>query len=95
MSESIGPEFWERADAVIHLANEQCSAAPNSKVSSSLLYAAARFNSFIVAVNASDLDELKADKDEAISYFTDQYRKMLTENLDDYIANYANYIKRD
>ncbi|MNG29155.1 hypothetical protein D3C84_1145360 [compost metagenome] len=80
---------------MIHLANEQCNDAPKGKVSSSLLYAAARFNSFIVASMAGDLDELNADREEAISYFTEQYRKMLTENLDDYIENYKEYFGKD
>lgn len=95
MSDHVGPEFWERADAVIHLANDQCEAAPRSKVSASLLYAAARFNSFIVASSAANLDELRQDKNEAVKYFTEQYQKMLIENLDDHIANYEKYIGKD
>ena len=87
-------EFWDRADAVIHMANKQCKHAPNGKVSSSLLYAAARFNAFIVAVKASNAEEIKSHKDEAINYFTEQYRKMLMENLDDYIENYDQYLKK-
>ena len=95
MSDDIGPEFWKRADAVINLANEQCEVASRSKVSASLLYAAARFNSFIVASSAANLDELRLDKGEAIKYFTEQYQKMLTENLDDHIANYEKYLGKD
>jgi hypothetical protein len=87
-------EFWDRADAVIHLANEQCKDAPKGKVSSSLLYAAARFNAFIVAVKASNMEEMKSDKNKAINYFTEQYRKMLIENLDDYIENYGRYFNK-
>jgi hypothetical protein len=90
----INAEFWARADAAIDLANKQCESAPNGKVSSSLLYGAARFNAFIVAVKASDLEELKSDREEAVRYFTEQYRIMFEENLDDYIENYDNYIKR-
>lgn len=93
MSDSVGPEFWARADAIIHLANEHCKDVPNRKVSSSLLYAAARFNAYIVTVKASDLVELKADKEEAVEYFVDQYRKMLIENLDDHIENYNQYVQ--
>ncbi len=95
MSELIESEFWDRADALIHVANDQCKEAPNSKVSSSMLYAAARFNAFIVAVGARDLDELNADKEAATAYFTEQYRKMFVENLDDYIDNYAKYVASD
>jgi hypothetical protein len=60
-------------------------------VSASLLYAAARFNSFNVASSARDVEELKQHKEEAIRYFTEQYRKALEENLDDYIDNFSLY----
>jgi hypothetical protein len=83
--------FWDRADAIIHLANEQCSHAPNGEASASLLYAAARFNAFIVAVNASSAKEIEADKDRAIEHFVGQYKKMLVENLDDHIENFERY----
>lgn len=95
MSENgIDAAFWERADAIIHLANEQGTKVPNSNVSASLLYAAARFNAFIVANGASSAEGMQKDKEEAIQYFTEEYRKMLSQNLDDYIANFANYLPR-
>lgn len=90
-SNEISPEFWERADEVIAVANKQAADADIGKVSSSTLYAAARFNAFNVASSADDVEEMKKDKDEAIRYFTEQYRKMLTENLDEYIENYEEY----
>jgi hypothetical protein len=92
MSEDKVPqEFWDRADEIIALANKQVQGSTVGKVSSSLLYAAARFNSFNVANSASDLEEMKEDKEEAVQYFTEQYRKMLKENLDDYIENFELY----
>lgn len=44
---------------------------------------------------ANDLAELKAERDQAISHFTEQYRKMFTENLDDYIENFERYLGND
>ncbi|KZZ59763.1 hypothetical protein A3762_03695 [Oleiphilus sp. HI0125] len=90
-SNEISPEFWERADEVIAVANKQAADADTRKVSSSTLYAAARFNAFNVASSADDVEEMKKDKEEAIRYFTEQYRKMLTENLDEYIESYDEY----
>lgn len=87
----VPKEFWERADKIIALANEQLKDAPVGNVSSSLLYAAARFNSFNVASVAKDVDQLIKDKDDAIKYFTEQYENMLSENLDDYIENYGRF----
>ncbi|MFK7848894.1 MAG: DUF3144 domain-containing protein [Rhodothermales bacterium] len=67
-TERPGPEFWERADEIIAAANEQCKNATIGKVSSSLLYAAARFNSFNVAFSAECVEEMKKDKNKAIEY---------------------------
>jgi len=86
-------EFWDRADEVIHLANNQCDTASIGKVSSSLLYAAARFNSFIVASSAKSAEELKSDKEKAVEYFVEQYKKMLVENIDEHINNYEKNIE--
>ncbi len=84
--------FWDRADSFIDLANSYCEKGEMGKVSASLLYAAARFNASVVACCAKSVDELKGDKKEAIKYFSGQYKKMLEENLEDYIANYEKYM---
>ena len=81
-------DFYNRADEFINLANKQCDNVSINKVSSSLLFATSRFNAFIVSSMSNDVEGLKRDKDEAIKYFTDQYIKMLTENIDENIKNY-------
>ncbi len=78
-------EFWDLADSFIKLANNHLDEADPDKVSSALLYAAARFNAFIVA-SAEDV-VISEEKDAAVNYFSGQYRKMLAENLDDYEEN--------
>ena len=92
-NQKVDDKFWDRADEIIHLANKQCDSNHSGKVSSSTLYAAARFNSFIVASTSTSQSDLIETKEEAIKYFTDQYKKMFTENIDDYIKNYEKYIK--
>lgn len=91
--ETEDKEFFDRADAIIALANSQCDDFSIGKVSSSLLFAAARFNAFIVASSAKDLDELKKDKEEAVKYFKQQYEKVFIENMDEYIKNYGKNIE--
>ena len=86
-------DFFNRADDIINLANSQCDKFAIGKVSSSLLFAAARFNAFIVASSAKDLEELKKDKTEAVKYFKEQYEKVFIENIDEYIKNYEKNIK--
>ncbi|MCX4026829.1 DUF3144 domain-containing protein [Endozoicomonas sp. SM1973] len=87
-------EFFKRADEIISLANTQCDSTANESVSLSLLFAAARFNAFIVASSVRNIEELKAEKPEAVKYFKEQYEKMLVENIDEYIKNYSNNIEK-
>ncbi len=93
-NEQTDKEFRVRADAFIHLANEQRKNANNDKVNASLLYASTRFTAFIVASAAEDVAEMKEDREEAVRYFTEKFREMLVENIDDYIGNYADYIQK-
>ncbi len=85
--------FWARADAYIDLANSQCDTMGTGKVSASLLYAASRFNAFVVTSNTSSAADLRNRKEEALDYFTAEFRKMLEENLDDHIANFEKYVR--
>ncbi|MEO8002402.1 MAG: DUF3144 domain-containing protein [Arenimonas sp.] len=87
-------EFFSRADKFIFLANEQCQNAISGKVSSSLLYAAARFSAYDMATKSDSASEMQKDKLEAIEFFCGRFREMLIENLDDYIANYDQYVSQ-
>ena len=86
-------DFFKRTDAFIKVANELTSDHDIGKVSASMLYAAARFNAFIVASSAKDKAEADRNKVEAIEYFTNQYRSMLMANMEDYIEKYDDYLK--
>ena len=92
-SENPNDEFFGRADEHIHLANEQCGRAGRGTVSASFLYGASRFNAWNSACNAGSRTQLQGERDRIIDYFVGEYRKMLTENLDDYIANYDSYMQ--
>ncbi len=88
-------KFYQRADAHIALANEQINEQEThpTLANDSLIYAAARFNAWIVAASFANADEVKNDKENAIEYFTNAYKTVLEEHLDDYIANYDVYMK--
>jgi hypothetical protein len=91
---NIDPGFWPRADAYIRLANEQCARAAVGEVRASMMYAASRFDAFVVASQSPDAETLKAGAAHAIDYFTDEFRKMLEDNFRDHIANFDAYFKR-
>lgn len=85
--------FFDRADAHIALSNEQTLEESVGKVSASMLFASARFAAFITACGHSSSDAMRAHRDEDIEYFVSEYRKMLADNLDDYIENFDDYMK--
>lgn len=86
--------FWQRADQFINLANEQSQEANPGEVNSSFLYAAARYNAFIAAATARNIDELKKNKEEAVKYFSNQYKEAFIENLESWIENYEKHINK-
>ena len=91
-TEALDDAFWQRADEIINLANEQCEKAESSDdVSASLLYATARFNAFLIASTAQSAGDIQSGKQDAVAYFTEQYRQLLMDNLDDYIENFDEY----
>jgi Protein of unknown function (DUF3144) len=92
MTERLDDSFYDRADAFIHLANQQCSNTARGKVSASLLYAAARFNAWISARDFESGAELSKAKREIVEYFVKQYRAMLVDNLDDYVEHVEKYV---
>lgn len=94
MSEPIDPQFYDRADAFIHLANEHCGKMGRGKVSASFMYGMSRFNAWVSACGFHSAEEMQEAKAETLEYFVRQYRAMLEENLEDYIENFDEYMKK-
>jgi hypothetical protein len=89
------PTFFDRADSFIELANEHCSAVGRGKVSAALMYGSARFQAWNAACWSDDVEDMKQKREETVEYFVEQYRRMLEDHLDDYIKNYAKYLRAD
>lgn len=91
----VDDQFFERADAHIHLSNAQLEVEKGrGKVSASMMYATARFNAWVTACGFSAPEDLAGARDQTTAYFVEQYRLMLEENLDDYIQHFGDYMKR-
>lgn len=86
-------KFWQTIDTFINLANEQEASNQGAPqlIGASMLFAAARYNTFLVARANTDLDTFKGRKADAIAYFTDQFAKMLEDNWSDYETNFDQY----
>lgn len=87
-------EFYKRADEHINLSNKQISKdIPLGEISASMVFSTARFNAWMNAFSCSDREDMRIQKKETIEYFIEEYRKVLNENLDDYIENFDSYMK--
>ncbi len=85
MSEKVKElEIFEMADKFINIANElvQAQGQEVGRVGTAIRYAAARFNAHDANSKSSNLED---DKENAIEWYTDQYKKMLVENIDAHI----------
>lgn len=80
MTDDVPAEFFEAVDRFIAVANELTRHNNNSRVSSVLMYAAARYNAHtMIALD----DDPREHRDRAVDYLTDQYRRMLIDNFDE------------
>lgn len=93
MAGDIDDKFYTRADGHIHLSNEQCRDMARGEVSASMMYATARFNAWVSACGFRSGQEMSAARSATVEYFVEQYRKMLEDNLDDYIGHFDRYMK--
>ncbi len=93
-------QFREMADSFISLANDHCESTDNAEVGSTLLYATARFSSFVVASHAKDKTSFESEIDNAVEYFGSEFKRMLLENLDQYksifdeVPKYEHLVKK-
>ena len=86
--------FYQRADAIIELANSQLSPESHSgQVGASLLYAAARYSASVASIGFVKGEDLRREKEEIIEFYAKQYRQMLSDNLEDYAQNFDKYVQ--
>ncbi len=94
LNNPIDDAFLKNADAHIELANEHLKTTARGRASAAMMYGSARYNAWVSATGWESGEDMQANRDETIDYFVAHYRKMLEENMDDYIANHAKYIQR-
>jgi Protein of unknown function (DUF3144) len=93
LSPDTDHEFLDRAHEHLRIASEQMTGVPHGQVSASMMYACARFNAWLSASHRESAKDLKSAYGETIEYFVAQYRKMLVKNLDDFVANFGEYMQ--
>lgn len=94
MTQPVDERFYNRADEHIQLSNQQISATENrGKVSASMMFATARFNTWVSASEYRSGEHMAQSREQLIEYFLKQYRLMLEENMDDYIESFEKYMR--
>lgn len=91
--QQLDDKFFDRADAHIHLSNDQLADTTAGKVSASMMYGCARFNAWISASGFQSGEEMAAKRAETLEYFVTGYRQMVEANLDEYINNFDAYMR--
>lgn len=89
--EELDEIFRRMADMFIDQANEFTAGNSRENVGLALLYAASRFNAFVVSQHAETLEDYEKDIPGARAFFEAQYRQMLDENLENYKQVYTKY----
>ena len=83
--------YRQMVDSFIDRANELADQNSSENVGMALLFAASRFNAFVVSQHAEKIEDYEKDLEKAQKFFLSQYREMLTENLEDYKKSYQKY----
>jgi hypothetical protein len=81
--------IFEMADQFIEVANKLVQADKQNlgRVGAAVRYAAARFNAHEASAKT---DDLAGAKDDAVDWYTEQFRLMLIENIDEHIEMQSN-----
>jgi len=84
MSEKTN-EFLQRADEHIAVANEQLEKGKTlGDVSASLMYGSARFTTYMTCTSFDTPEDMLAEKEKIIEYFTKEYKLALEEHINNF-----------
>jgi len=89
--DEVDVQYRQMIDSFIDRANEMTDQNSPENVGMALLFAASRFNSFVVSQHAENRQDYERDLQKARQFFVSQYESMLDENLEDYKNTYEKY----
>jgi hypothetical protein len=72
------PDFLQRVDQFIALANQLAEGGLQGEVSAAILFAAGRYNAFNFLSN----DGTEQEQAEAVDFYVSEYRKAIVSNLE-------------
>ena len=88
MSEKTS-EFIQRADEHIAIANQQLEKGLTlGEVSASLMYASARFSTYMTCTSFDSAEDMLAEKNEIIDYFVNEYKLAFEEHMNNFAVTH-------
>lgn len=82
-------EFLERADEHIVVANRQLEQGKTlGEVSASIMYASTRFTTYMTCTSFNNAEDMLAEKENIIEYFTKEYKLALEEHLNNFAVTH-------
>ena len=91
--DELDAQYRQIIDNFIDQANTLAENNSPENVGMALLFAASRFNAYVVSQHAENLEKYENDLEKARSFFSAQYLEMLDENLDDYKRVFEKYFQ--
>lgn len=83
-NEESTPSMYDLANQFIDLANQLSGQDRSGTVGTAIRYAASRYNTFEASQQS---DDLAKEREQIIERFTEDFRKMMGVNLDQYIEH--------
>ena len=80
--EKSGLSMYDLANKYIDLANDLSKVDQSGNVGMALRYSAARYSAFEASMRNENLAD---DKEQIIDIYLEDYRRMLSDNMDEYI----------
>lgn len=85
--------FWQLTDNFIGHANSLVPEHDVGVVNASMIFASARFNTFVIASQCGTKEAFETEKAAALDYFVNQYKIALTEHMTEVQTNFGKYIR--
>ncbi len=93
MAEPVAQDlFFELVGKFVDEANTMSQEHSPELVGTAMMYAVSRYNTYVVARAAKNVNDFTADRQGALDFFTERYQAMFLENFKDHMANYEAYV---
>ncbi|MTW00622.1 DUF3144 domain-containing protein [Duganella ginsengisoli] len=84
-------QFMQLVDTFITTANEKAQNMDRNVIGPAMMFAATRFNAYMLAMSTRNVEEFKQQSEPARKYYLEQHEKMMADNFKDFETNFDKY----